>query len=109
MLSHKNILNGLSRAVYGGKPHDVPKALQSVNMKNTSERRRKDGGREEGGRGRQPVGVCIHGNADMWPDESHFAISVREMTACTNVVRWWFFIPGVVRDGAAAALRINYY
>lgn len=37
MLYHKNILNGLSRAVYGGKPHNVPKALQSVNMKNTSE------------------------------------------------------------------------
>lgn len=38
MLSHKNIPNGLGRAVYGGKPHNVPKALQSVNMKNTSER-----------------------------------------------------------------------
>lgn len=44
MLSHKNILNGLGRAVYGGKPHDVPKALQSVNMKNTSERRKEGGG-----------------------------------------------------------------
>lgn len=42
MLSHKNILNGLGRAVYGGKPHDVPKALISVNMKNTSEK--KEGG-----------------------------------------------------------------
>lgn len=44
MLSHKNILNGLGRAVYGGKPHDVPKALQSVNMKNTSEKRMEGGG-----------------------------------------------------------------
>ena len=43
MLSHKNILNGLGRAVYGGKPHDVPKALQSVNMKNTSEKRKEGG------------------------------------------------------------------
>lgn len=46
MLSHKNILNGLGRAVYGGKPHDVPKALQSVNMKNTSEKR-KEGGADD--------------------------------------------------------------
>lgn len=45
MLSRKNILNGLGRAVYGGKPHNVPKALQSVNMKNTSEERT-EGGRE---------------------------------------------------------------
>lgn len=44
MLSHKNILNGLGGAVYGGKPHDVPKALQSVNMKNTSERKKRGGG-----------------------------------------------------------------
>ena len=52
MLSHKNILNGLGGAVYGGKPHDVPKALQSVNMKNTSEREEEE---EEGGPG-GPVG-----------------------------------------------------
>lgn len=44
MLSHKNILNGLGRAVYGGKPHNVPKAVRSVNTKNTSEGR--EGGRE---------------------------------------------------------------
>ena len=53
MLSHKNILNGLGRAVYGGKPHDVPKALQSVNMKNTSEKRK-------GGRGLEASGGCAH-------------------------------------------------
>ena len=41
MLSRKNILNGLGRAVYGGKPHNVPKALQSVNIKNTTEERRR--------------------------------------------------------------------
>lgn len=45
MFPHKNILNGLGRAVYGGKPHNVPKALQSVNMKNTSEWRRREGAR----------------------------------------------------------------
>lgn len=60
MLSHRNILNGLRRAVYGGKPHGVPKARQSVNMENTSEQRR--GGRE-GGEGEG----CTHPNADMWP------------------------------------------
>lgn len=43
MFSHKNILNALSRAVYGGKPHNVPKALQSVNMKNTSGETEKGG------------------------------------------------------------------
>lgn len=43
MLAHKNILSGLGRAVYGGKPHDVPKALQSVNMKNTSEETKQGG------------------------------------------------------------------
>lgn len=53
MLSHKNTLNGLGRAVYGGKPHDVPKALQSVNMKNTSEKR------EEGGPGRLWGCACM--------------------------------------------------
>lgn len=60
MLYHKNILNGLSRAVYGGKPHNVPKALQSVNMKNTSERG------EGGGQAAWSVCVCMHRNADMW-------------------------------------------
>lgn len=60
MLCHKNILNGLGRAVYGGKPHDVPKALQSVNMKNTSEKTK------EGGAGGL-WGACTHGNTDMWP------------------------------------------
>lgn len=43
MLSHKNILNGLCGPAYGGKPHDVPEALQSVNMENTSEERRERG------------------------------------------------------------------
>lgn len=43
MFSHKDILNGFGRTVYGGKPHNVPKALQSVNMKNTSEERKEGG------------------------------------------------------------------
>lgn len=57
MLSHKNILNGLGRAVYGGKPHDVPEALQSVNMKNTSEK-------TGGGEGRQAA--LWGGGAHAW-------------------------------------------
>lgn len=62
MLSRKNIPNGLGRAVYGGKPHNVPKALQSVNMKNTSEERR-EGAREGGagglwGRARVEMQTC---------------------------------------------------
>lgn len=79
MLSHKDILNGFSKAVYGGKPHNVPKALQSVNMKNTSEKRK------EGGAGRLLGGVhawkCRH-----VADTSHFAISVHDITPCTNDV-----------------------
>lgn len=75
MLSRRNILNGLGRAVYGGKPHNVPKALQSVNMKNTSEERR------EGGAARGGVHAlkCRH-VANM----SHFAISVPDSSASTN-------------------------
>ena len=50
--------------MYGGKPQDVPKALQSVNMKNTSEPRR-EGPAACGGVGGGGVA-----------DTSHFAISV---------------------------------
>lgn len=76
MFSHKNIPNGLSRPVYGGKPHNVPKALQSVNMKNTS------GEMEEGGQA-----VC--GGTHTWKrrhvaNMSHFAISVHHITAPTK-------------------------
>lgn len=46
--------------MYGGKPHNVPKALQSVNMKNTSEKGEEGGQAACGGRG------CMHRNADMW-------------------------------------------
>lgn len=74
MFSPKNILNGLGRAVYGGKPHNVPKALQSVNMKNTSEEGR-EGGREERGASERPVGACTRSDADV-ANMSHFAISV---------------------------------
>lgn len=73
MLSHKNILNGLGRAVYGGKPHDVPKALQSVNMKNTSEKRKEGGAGSLWGCARMEMQTC-----------ALFAISVHDMTACTN-------------------------
>lgn len=77
MLSHKNILNGLGRAVYGGKPHDVPKALQSVNMKNTS------GKRKEGGAG----GLWgVHALKCGHVADTHFAISVHDMILCTNDV-----------------------
>lgn len=58
MLSHKNILNGLGRAVYGGKPHDVPKALQSVNMKNTSEKRKEGGAGGLWGCARMEMQTC---------------------------------------------------
>lgn len=58
MLSHKNILNGLCGLAYGGKPHDVPKALQSVNMKNTSELR-------GGGRG-PAASVCVYVGGGGW-------------------------------------------
>lgn len=59
-------LVGLGRAVYGGKPHDVPKALQSVNMKNTSERRKEGaaGGRPVGGGDGGTGGLGVH--TDMW-------------------------------------------
>lgn len=76
MLCRKNIPNGLGRAVYGGKPHNVPKALQSVNMKNTSEERR-EGGREGWAAcGGVHTLKCRH-VANM----SHFAISVRDPSA----------------------------
>lgn len=76
MLSLKNILNGLGRAVCGGKPHNVPKALQSVNTKNTSEERR--GG---GGWGGVHALKCRH-VANM----SHFAISAPDTSARMNDV-----------------------
>lgn len=83
MLSRKNIPNGLGRAVCGGKPHNVPKALQSVNTENTSEERREGG--MEGGWGGGCGGVhalkCRH-VANM----SHFAISVPDMSARMNDV-----------------------
>ncbi len=81
LLSRKNILNGLGRAVYGGKPHDVPKALQSVNMKNTSEKKKEGGARGLGG-----AWKCRHE-----ADTTHFAISVHDMTACTNDVGQFHF------------------
>lgn len=79
MLSRKNIPNGLRRAVYGGKPHNVPKALQSVNMKNTSEERRE--GAREGGAACGGVHAlkCRH-----VANTSHFAISVPVMSASMN-------------------------
>lgn len=58
MLCRKNIPNGLGRAVYGGKPHNVPKALQSVNMKNTSEERREGGVGGLRGRARVEMQTC---------------------------------------------------
>lgn len=79
MLSRKNIPNGLGRAVYGGKPHNVPKALQSVNMKNTSEERReaaREGGAACGG---VHALKCRH-----VADTSHFAISVPVTSASMN-------------------------
>lgn len=53
----KTLLNGLGRALCSGKPHGVPKAVQSVNMRNTSARREEGGG---------PVGMCMQGNAGVW-------------------------------------------
>lgn len=55
--------------MYGGKPHGVPKAVQSVNMKNTSEE--KEGA--AGGLGGGHAWKCTH-VADM----SHFAISLHD-------------------------------
>lgn len=78
MLSHKNILNGLGRAVYGGKPHNVPKALQSVNMKNTSEKMK------EGGAGGLLGCACTE--IQTCGDTYHFAISVHNMNACMTDV-----------------------
>lgn len=74
MLSRKNIPNGLGRAVYGGKPHNVPRALQSVNMKNTSEERR--GGRGGGLWGRARLGMQTCGQY-----VPHSAISVPDTHA----------------------------
>jgi len=72
-IPYKNILNGLGGAVYGGEPHGVPEALQSVNTENTS------GRRKEGVRVCEcvSVSVCI---------ETQTYVCVHDMSASTDDV-----------------------
>lgn len=83
MLSRKNIPNGLQRAVYGGKPHNVPRALQSVNMKNTSEERGGGGGGGLWGRARLGMQTC----GQYVP---HSAISAPDTSASASLERRCF-------------------